>query len=111
MLWGHIIAVRVFVHIVCVLERLTKGTQPSIYAVIYGATVADFPKAIFVMSAILLYAAVVMLCGIRPFFTCTLKRRRRAMRPARSRMKTCRWMQMGKARRSRRRAKVQGAIR
>jgi len=35
--------------------------------VIYGATVADFPKAIFVMSAILLYAAVVMLCGIRPF--------------------------------------------
>ncbi|KAA1476081.1 hypothetical protein DENSPDRAFT_861057 [Dentipellis sp. KUC8613] len=40
---------------------------PAIYAAIYGATVAEFPKAIFVMSAILLYIAVCMLVGIRPF--------------------------------------------
>jgi hypothetical protein len=35
--------------------------------VIYGATIADYPKTIFVMSAILLYTAVAMLCRIRPF--------------------------------------------
>ncbi|TFY76250.1 hypothetical protein EWM64_g7762 [Hericium alpestre] len=40
---------------------------PAIYAGIYGATVAVFPKAMFVMSAILLYIAVCMLLGIRPF--------------------------------------------
>ncbi|THH16571.1 hypothetical protein EW146_g4090 [Bondarzewia mesenterica] len=39
---------------------------PGIYAAIYGATVADFPKMIFVMSAFLLYIAVAMLARIRP---------------------------------------------
>lgn len=43
------------------------ATQPAIYAFIYGATVAAFPKAIFVMSAILLYVVVAMLAGIRPY--------------------------------------------
>lgn len=40
--------------------------QPGIYAGIYGATVAEFPKAMFLMSAFLLYLAVAMLLGVRP---------------------------------------------
>ncbi|KAI0268599.1 major facilitator superfamily domain-containing protein [Gloeopeniophorella convolvens] len=40
---------------------------PGIYAAIYGATVATYPKAMFVMSAFLLYVAVSLLGGVRPY--------------------------------------------
>ncbi|KAF8499790.1 major facilitator superfamily domain-containing protein [Russula emetica] len=39
---------------------------PGTYAVIYGATVATFPKAMFIASAALLYIAVSLLARIRP---------------------------------------------
>jgi hypothetical protein len=39
---------------------------PGTYAAIYGATVAAFPKAMFIMSAALLYIAVSLLARIRP---------------------------------------------
>jgi hypothetical protein len=41
-------------------------SQPGTYAAIYGATVATFPKAMFVTSAVLLYIAVSLLARIRP---------------------------------------------
>ena len=41
-------------------------SQPGTYAAIYGATVANFPKAMFVASAVLLYIAVSLLARIRP---------------------------------------------
>jgi hypothetical protein len=41
-------------------------SQPGTYAAIYGATVANFPKAMFVTSAILLYMAVSLLARMRP---------------------------------------------
>lgn len=41
-------------------------SQPGTYAAIYGATVAAFPKAMFVTSAALLYIAVSLLARIRP---------------------------------------------
>ena len=39
--------------------------QPGIYAALYGATVASFPKAIFLLSAVLLYLAVCALMLVR----------------------------------------------
>ena len=39
--------------------------QPGIYAALYGATVAKFPKAIFLLSAALLYLAVGALMLVR----------------------------------------------
>jgi len=41
-------------------------SQPGTYAAIYGATVATFPKAMFVVSAALLYIAVSVLACMRP---------------------------------------------
>ncbi|KAI0048291.1 MFS general substrate transporter [Auriscalpium vulgare] len=49
-----------------VVNAVAHIIAPGIYAAIYGATVANFPKMIFLMSALLLYSAVVMLLGIRP---------------------------------------------
>jgi hypothetical protein len=40
--------------------------QPWIYAWLYGETVAVFPKAMFLLSAGLLYLAVCALLGVRP---------------------------------------------
>jgi hypothetical protein len=45
---------------------LSPFSQPGTYAAIYGATVATFPKAMFVMSATLLYFAVLLLSRMRP---------------------------------------------
>jgi hypothetical protein len=70
---SHIVAVRphpsftpiallIFVRFVC--SHTTS--QPGTYAAIYGATVAAFPKAMFIMSAALLYIAVSLLARIRP---------------------------------------------
>jgi len=39
---------------------------PGTYAVIYGATVAAFPKTMFAVSAALLYIVVYLLAHIRP---------------------------------------------
>jgi len=39
---------------------------PGIYAAIYGSTVATFPKAMFIMSAVMLYIAVALLARVRP---------------------------------------------
>lgn len=67
---SHIIAVRT-----CLMppscDRLSDcwafvHVQPGSYAALYGATVATFPKAMFVMSAALLYVAVSLLARIRP---------------------------------------------
>jgi hypothetical protein len=65
MLWD--ISLRFVSSLLFIFWRADWKRQPAIYAVIYGATVADHPKTIFVMSAILLYTAVSMLCRIRPF--------------------------------------------
>ncbi|EIM81131.1 uncharacterized protein STEHIDRAFT_134780 [Stereum hirsutum FP-91666 SS1] len=48
------------------INAVAHVVAPGIYAAIYGATVATFPKAIFAMSSVLLYTAVVMLLLIRP---------------------------------------------
>jgi len=39
---------------------------PGTYAAIYGSTVAAFPKAMFIVSSILLYIAVSLLARVRP---------------------------------------------
>lgn len=39
--------------------------QPGIYAALYAVTVAKFPKAIFLLSAVLLYLAVCALMLVR----------------------------------------------
>ncbi|KAI0320781.1 major facilitator superfamily domain-containing protein [Amylostereum chailletii] len=52
-----------------VVNAVAHIVAPGIYAAIYGATVAEFPKAMFVMSAILLYTAVILLLGVRPYIS------------------------------------------
>jgi hypothetical protein len=62
---SHIVAVRPlpsFIRVSCSF----LCSQPGTYAAIYGATVAAFPKAMFIMSAVLLYVAVSLLSRIRP---------------------------------------------
>ncbi|KAI0066208.1 hypothetical protein BV25DRAFT_1879320 [Artomyces pyxidatus] len=49
-----------------VVNAVAHIIAPGIYAAIYGATVAEFPKAIFLMSAVLLYIVFSLLMGIRP---------------------------------------------
>jgi hypothetical protein len=67
---SHIVAVRTRLKLPQ-LDRLADicavvYSQPGTYAAIYGATVAAFPKAMFITSAILLYIAVSLLTRIRP---------------------------------------------
>lgn len=67
---SHIIAVRTRV-MLPLFDRLSNywafvRAQPGSYATLYGATVATFPKAMFVMSAVLLYVAVSLLAWIQP---------------------------------------------
>jgi hypothetical protein len=40
-------------------------SKPSIFALTYTATVANFPQAIFVLAAVLAFASVVLLVGVR----------------------------------------------
>ncbi|KAI0283674.1 major facilitator superfamily domain-containing protein [Russula aff. rugulosa BPL654] len=49
-----------------VANAVSHIIAPGTYAIIYGATVAAFPKAMFVASAALLYIAVSLLARIRP---------------------------------------------
>lgn len=65
---SHIVAVRLHpMPISLGLPRSSScDSQPGTYAIIYGATVAVFPKAMFVASAALLYIAVSLLARIRP---------------------------------------------
>ncbi|KAJ3824688.1 major facilitator superfamily domain-containing protein [Lentinula raphanica] len=48
-----------------VLSAVAHVISPTLYAVIYGTTVATFPKAIFVLAASLLGTAVLLLTFIR----------------------------------------------
>lgn len=65
---SHIIAVRPHhLDLGCLAHlRTFVCSQPGTYAAIYGATVAAFPKAMFVVSAALLYITVSLLARIRP---------------------------------------------
>ncbi|KAG6849781.1 hypothetical protein H0H93_005166 [Arthromyces matolae] len=47
-----------------VLSAIAHIINPYIYALTYGATVATFPQAIFVLTAVLLFSAVFLLTGI-----------------------------------------------
>ncbi|KAH8995633.1 major facilitator superfamily domain-containing protein [Lactarius akahatsu] len=49
------------------VNAVSHIVAPGIYAAIYGKTVATFPKAMFVMSAVMLYIAVTLLARVRPF--------------------------------------------
>ncbi|EEB90595.1 hypothetical protein MPER_11174 [Moniliophthora perniciosa FA553] len=48
-----------------VLSAIAHVISPTIYAVTYGSTVANFPKAIFVLAAVLLGLAVFLLSLVR----------------------------------------------
>ncbi|KAI9507902.1 major facilitator superfamily domain-containing protein [Russula earlei] len=48
------------------LNAASHIVAPGTYAAIYGATVATFPKAMFIVSAALLYIAVSLLSRVRP---------------------------------------------
>ncbi|KAI9461197.1 major facilitator superfamily domain-containing protein [Lactarius psammicola] len=48
------------------VNAVSHIVAPGIYAAIYGTTVATFPKAMFVMSAVMLYIAVTLLVRVRP---------------------------------------------
>ncbi|KAI0305500.1 major facilitator superfamily domain-containing protein [Multifurca ochricompacta] len=48
------------------VNAVSHIVAPGIYAAIYSATVATFPKAMFVISAGLLYITVVLLSRVRP---------------------------------------------
>jgi hypothetical protein len=66
---SHIVAVRpiqCFLHHCLAHICALVCPQPGTYAAIYGATVAAFPKAMFVTSAALLYIAVFLLARIQP---------------------------------------------
>ncbi|KAF9445477.1 hypothetical protein P691DRAFT_777552 [Macrolepiota fuliginosa MF-IS2] len=49
-----------------VLNSVAHIISPTIYATIYGATVASFPQAIFVMAACLLFTIVALLFKVWP---------------------------------------------
>ncbi|KAJ3574175.1 hypothetical protein NP233_g1930 [Leucocoprinus birnbaumii] len=49
-----------------VLNSIAHIVSPTIYAATYGATVATFPQAIFVLAACLLFTIVVLLAGVWP---------------------------------------------
>jgi len=52
-----------------VLNSVAHIISPTIYATIYGATVASFPQAIFVMAACLLFTIVALLFRVWPSVT------------------------------------------
>jgi hypothetical protein len=67
---SHIVAVRPYSKL-DLLDRPANSlafidSQPGTYAAIYGATVSTFPKAMFVVSAALLYIAVSVVACMRP---------------------------------------------
>ncbi|KXN84727.1 hypothetical protein AN958_12154 [Leucoagaricus sp. SymC.cos] len=49
-----------------VLNSIAHIISPTIFAATYGATVASFPQAIFVLSATLLFIIVILLIGVWP---------------------------------------------
>jgi len=50
-----------------VVNAVSHIIAPGIYAAIYGLTVATYPKAMFVMTAVLLYIGVALLARVRPY--------------------------------------------
>ncbi|KAI0036850.1 hypothetical protein K488DRAFT_33838, partial [Vararia minispora EC-137] len=48
------------------VNSVAHTVAPGIYAAMYSYTVAWFPKAMFLLSSVLLYGAVATLLGIRP---------------------------------------------
>ncbi|EKM78815.1 hypothetical protein AGABI1DRAFT_75334 [Agaricus bisporus var. burnettii JB137-S8] len=49
-----------------VLNSVAHIISPTLYATTYGATVASFPQAIFVLAACLLFTIVALLLGVWP---------------------------------------------
>ncbi|KAF5359742.1 hypothetical protein D9756_003443 [Leucocoprinus leucothites] len=49
-----------------VLNAIAHIISPTIYAATYGATVASFPQAIFVLAACLLFIIVILLAAVWP---------------------------------------------
>lgn len=62
---GHSSEVGSLFGAMAVLSAIAHVISPTIYAVTYGSTVASFPKAIFVLAAVLLGLAVFLLSLVR----------------------------------------------